>query len=158
MLNYKVKVLIPYLINFSNQNQIVISGKPFVVYNSIDENKEITNISVCLPIKIRIFTSSGSDIICSELIGYTSFKTTLYGDYSHRKTAWKKAKDFINKNSKTEDRSIPLLEVYNKSSIDGFSPSKWQTTFYTAVQPNKNSVPSTISTTIDDLEATELDQ
>ena len=97
-LNYNVKILIPYLINFSNQNQIVISGKPFVIYNSIDKNKEKTNISVCLPIKRRIFTSSGSDIICAELHGYNSFKTTLYGDYSHRKTAWKKAEDFIIKN------------------------------------------------------------
>ena len=69
----------------------------FIIYNSIDESKEISNISVCLPIKRRIFTSSGSDIVCNELEGYTAFKTTLNGDYSHRKTAWKKAKDFINK-------------------------------------------------------------
>ena len=42
-LNYNVKILIPYLINFSNQNNIVITGKPFIIYNSIDENKEISN-------------------------------------------------------------------------------------------------------------------
>jgi len=157
-LNYNVKILIPYLINFSNQNQIVISGKPFVIYNSIDEDKEITNLSVCLPIKKRIFTSSGSDIICSELEGYTSFKTILYGDYSHRKTAWKKTKNFINKNRETEERAIPLLEVYNKSAIDGLSPSKWQTTLYTAVQPKYNSVTTATSTTNDNLETTELEQ
>lgn len=157
-LNYNVKILIPYLINFSNQNQIVISGKPFVIYNSIDESKEITNISVCLPIKSRIFTSSGSDIICTELEGYTAFKTTLYGDYSHRKIAWKKAKNFINKSKETEDKSLPLLEVYNKSSIDGLRPSKWQTTFYTAVQSKNNSISTTTSTTNDSLEATELEQ
>lgn len=157
-LNYNVKILIPYLINFSNQNQIVISGKPFVIYNSIDESKEITNISVCLPIKSRIFTSSGSDIICTELEGYTAFKTTLYGDYSHRKIAWKKAKNFINKSKETEDKSLPLLEVYNKSSIDGLRPSKWQTTFYTAVQSKNNSISTTTSTTNDSLETTELEQ
>ena len=157
-LNYNVKILIPYLINFSNQNQIVISGKPFVIYNSIDKNKEKTNISVCLPIKRRIFTSSGSDIICAELHGYNSFKTTLYGDYSHRKTAWKKAEDFIIKNRESADKSIPLLEVYNKSSIDDLSPSQWQTTFYTAVQPKYNSVTTAASTTNDNIETTELEQ
>jgi len=157
-LNYNVKILIPYLINFSNQNQIAISGKPFVIYNSIDENKEISNISVCLPIKKRIFTSSGSDIICSELVGYTSVKTILNGDYSHRKTAWKKAKDFINKNRETEERAIPLLEVYNKSAIDGLSPSKWQTTLYTAVQPKYISTNTNTSTTNDSLETTEMEQ
>ena len=157
-LNYNVKILIPYLINFSNQNQIVISGKPFVIYNSIDKNKEKTNISVCLPIKRRIFTSSGSDIICAELNGYNSFKTTLYGDYSHRKTAWKKAEDFIIKNRESADKSIPLLEVYNKSSIDDLSPSQWQTTFYMAVQPKYNSVTTAASTTNDNIETTELEQ
>ncbi len=157
-LNYNVKILIPYLINFSNQNQIVISGKPFVIYNSIDKNKEKTNISVCLPIKRRIFTSSGSDIICAELHGYNSFKTTLYGDYSHRKTAWKKAEDFIIKNRESADKSIPLLEVYNKCSIDDLSPSQWQTTFYTAVQPKYNSVTTAASTTNDNIETTELEQ
>lgn len=157
-LNYNVKILIPYLINFSNQNQIIISGKPFVIYNSIDESKEITNISVCLPIKRRIFTSSGSDIICSELKGYTSVKTTLYGDYSHRKKAWKKAKDYINKNRETEEKSIPILEVYNKSSIDGLSPSKWQTTLYKAVQPKYISVTPETTSTIENLETTELEQ
>jgi len=155
-LNYNVKILIPYLVNFSNQNNIVISGNPFVVYNSIDDNKKITNISVCLPIKRRIFTSSGSDIICSEMIGFTSFKTTLFGDYSHRKTAWRKAKDFINKSRETVDQSIPLLEVFNKSYIDGLSPSKWQTTIYTAIQPKINSVSSTPSTVNENLESTEL--
>jgi hypothetical protein len=156
-LNYNVKILIPYLINFSNQNQILISGIPFVIYNSIDEIKEITNISVCLPIKRRIFTSSGSDIICSELKGFISFKTTLKGDYSHRKTAWKKTKDFINKNRETSDKSIPLIEVYNKSSIDGLSPSKWITTYYSAVQPKNNIDLEPPSKTNDSIEATEIE-
>jgi effector-binding domain-containing protein len=156
-LNYNVKILIPYLINFSNQNKITITGKPFIIYNSIDESKETTNISICLPIKRRIFTSSGSDIICNELEGFTAFKTTLSGDYSHRKTAWKKTKVFINKNNETLDKTISVLEVYDKSYIDGVSPSKWQTIIYTAVKNKKNTFPTTASSTIDSLETTELE-
>jgi hypothetical protein len=38
-LNYNVKILIPYLINFSNQNILAITGKPFILYNSIDVSK-----------------------------------------------------------------------------------------------------------------------
>lgn len=157
-LNYNVKILIPYLMNFSNQNHLVITGKPFVIYNSINESKETSNISVCLPIKRRIFTSSGSDIICNELNEYKSFKITLTGDYSHRKTAWKKAKDFINKNKETQDKNIPVLEVYNKSSIDGLSPSKWQTLIYMAIKDKKSSVPIVTSSPNDSIETTELDQ
>jgi hypothetical protein len=156
-LNYNVKILIPYLIDFSNKNNISISGKPFILYNSIDESKEISNISVCLPIKRRIFTSSGSDIVCNELEEYTAFKTTLNGDHSHRKTAWKKAKDFINKNNETLEKSIPLLEVYNRSYIDGLSPSKWQTTIYIAIKSKNNPVPAA-ATNSEGLEATELEQ
>jgi uncharacterized protein YndB with AHSA1/START domain len=156
-LNYNVKILIPYLIDFSNKNNITISGKPFILYNSIDENKEITNISVCLPIKRKIFTSSGSDIICNELEGYTAFKTTLIGDYSHRKTAWKKTKNFINNNNETIEKSIPLLEVFNKSYIDDLSPSKWQTTIYSAIKTENNPVP-VASKTNEGLESSELEQ
>ena len=87
-----------------------------------------------------------------------SFKTTLNGDYSHRKTAWKKAKDFINKNKETSNKSIPLLEVYNKSYIDGLSPSKWQTAIYMAIQSKKNSVPEVSITNNNNLETTELEQ
>lgn len=157
-LNYNLKILIPYLMNFSNQNKIDISGKPFIIYNSIDESKEIANISFCLPIKRRIFTSSGSDIICNKLEGYTSFKTTLNGDYSHRKTAWKKAKEFINKDKEIINKSIPLLEVYNENYFDDLSPSKWQTTIYIAIQKKIKPVSEVNLTNNDDLEKKELEQ
>ena len=74
------------------------------------------------------------------------------------KKAWKKAKDYINKNRETEEKSIPILEVYNKSSIDGLSPSKWQTTLYTAVQTRYISVTPETTSTIENLETTELEQ
>ena len=156
-LNYNIKVLIPYLTNFSNKNNISISGKPFVIYNTIDESNEILNISVCLPIKRRIFTSAESDIICNELEGYNAFKTTLNGDYSHRKTAWKKAKDFVNKNNENLEKSIPLLEVYNKSFMDGLSPSKWQTTIYSGLKTSNNTIRETTSNN-ESLEVTEIEQ
>lgn len=156
-LNYNIKIIIPYLINFSNQNNIILSGKPFIIYNSIDEDKEITNISVCLPIKRRILTSSGSDIICSELEGYNAFKTNLNGDYSHRKTAWKKAKESITKNNENIEKSIPLLEIYNKSFIDGLSPSKWQTTIYIALQSKNNSDKPASTKETEVIETNELD-
>ena len=159
-LTHNLKIIIPSLIHFTKENNLKQNGNPFVLYNSYDIEKGITNVSVCIPIKTRIFTSSGSDIICNELEGYTSFKTTLNGDYSHRKTAWKKTKEFINKNRETLNKSIPVLEVYNTSSIDGLSPSKWQTTFYMAVQPIRNSTlsASTTTTTIDNKETIESEQ
>lgn len=157
-LNYNIKILIPRLIKFSTQNKIVISGKPFVIYNSIDESNEVSNISVCLPIKSRIFTSSVSDIICTELESFKSFKTTLNGDYSHRKLAWKKAKDFMNKNKETIDQSMPIIEIYYKSSFDGLSPSKWQTWIYMAVQSKNNSNAEATTTNNDNLETTEIEE
>ena len=68
------------------------------------------------------------------------------------------AKDFINKNKETSNKSIPLLEVYNKSYIDGLSPSKWQTAIYMAIQSKKNSVPEVSITNNNNLETTELEQ
>jgi len=144
-LNYNTKILIPYLIEFSNKNKIEVTGNPFVIYNSIDEIKGISNVSICIPIKNKIFTSSVSDIYCSKLEGYKTFKTTLNGDYSHRKTAWKKTSDLIVKNNEIANKSIPLLEVYDKGYLDGLSPSKWKTAIYIAVLSKNSTIPKPIN-------------
>ena len=80
----------------------------------------------------------------------------LHG-YSDVVQQLKKAKDYITKYRETEERAIPMLEVYNKSFMDGLSPSKWQTTIYTAVQSKNNPVPEAAPIN-ESLEATELEQ
>ena len=155
-LNYNLNIIIPNLTTFSKENNLQINGKPFVIYNSFDVKKGITNVSVCLPIKNRIFTSSGSDISCKELGAFSAFKTTLIGDYSHRELAWEKATSYLIKDKQIQNKSIPIIEVFSKSLIEIKRPSKWETTIYMPIQSNFIKKLSTVKSVEDTLEASEI--
>ena len=138
-LNHNLNIIIPNLLTFTKENKLTLNGKPFVKYNSYDVNKGITNVTVCLPIKNRIFTSSGSDISCTELEAFSAFKTTLIGDYSHRNTAWKKATEYLLKDKHVQNKSIPIIEVFTKGITVEKRPSKWETAIYIAIQSDLTS-------------------
>lgn len=135
-LSYNLKIIIPNLTKFSNDNNLKINGRPFVIYNLYDTKKGITNVSVCVPIKNRIFTSTGSDINCSELKDFIAYKTTLIGAYSHRDIAWKKGSEFLLKEKKTQDKLIPIIEILTVGLVDEKRPSKWETGIYIPIHTN----------------------
>ena len=155
-LNYNLNIIIPNLITFSRENNLKLNGKPFVIYNSYDSKKGITNVSVCVPIKNRIFTSSGSDISCKELEAFSAFKTTLIGDYSHRDVAWKKAMDYLLKDKQIQNKSIPVMEIFTKGSSEVKRPSKLETTIYIAIQSNYISKVPAIKSADENIEASEI--
>ena len=129
--------MIPNMMTFFKKNNIQINGKPFVIYNSYDTPKGITNFSVCLPIKDQIFIRSESDISCRELQPYLALKTILTGDYSHNKKAWDKSTDYMIKNNHYRNTEIPLIEVYSVGLEEEKSPSKWITTIYIPIRPKR---------------------
>ena len=155
-LNHNFKIIIPSLINFTQENKIQLNGKPFVLFNSYDIPNGITNVSVCVPIKNRIFTSSGSDIICKELAAYTAFKTTLIGDYSHRDEVWKKAMNYLLKEKQIQNKSIPIMEIFTKGSSEVKRPSKFETTIYIAIQSNYITKVPAIKSADENIEVAEI--
>jgi hypothetical protein len=155
-LNYNLNIIIPNLITFTKENNLKLNGKPFVIYNSYDVNKGITNISVCVPIKNKIFTSSGSDISCEELEAFAAFKTTLIGDYSHREVAWKKATDYLLKDKQIQNKSIPILEIVTKGLSEVKRPSKLETTIYIAIQSNYITKVPAIKSVDENIETSEI--
>ena len=156
-LTHNLKIIIPSLIRFTKENHLQQNGNPFVLYNSYDIVNKITNVSVCIPIKTRIFTSSGSDIVCKELAAYSAFKSTLIGDYSHRDEAWKKATNFMSTNKEVPNKSIPTMEIF----INGFNlekrPSKWETAIYIATQSNYITKSTAVDSTAENLESSEIE-
>jgi effector-binding domain-containing protein len=155
-LNYNLNIIIPNLITFSKENNLKLNGKPFVIYNSYDVKRGITNVSVCVPIKNRIFTSSGSDISCKELEAFTAFKTTLIGDYSHRDSAWKKAVDYLLKDKQIQIKSIPVLEIVTKDLSEVKRLSKLETTIYIPIQSNYISKTPAIKNVDENIKASEI--
>ncbi|MES2545765.1 MAG: GyrI-like domain-containing protein [Bacteroidota bacterium] len=134
-LSKNLKIMIPNMMAFFKKNNITMSGKPFVIYNSYDRPKGITNFSVCLPIKNQIFFRDESDISCGQLEPFLALKTVLTGDYSHNKKAWDKSTEYMIKNNHYRNSNIPLMEVYSVGLDEEKSPSKWVTNIYIPIRP-----------------------
>lgn len=118
------------IIKFCNQNKIDLNGKPFIIYHNYDVTNDLTRISVCVPIKNQILTSSGSDILSGKLEGFDAVKTTMTGDYSHTKKAIEKTIAYSNTNVIELDKSFSHLEIFKTSRSENKSPSKWITEIY----------------------------
>jgi effector-binding domain-containing protein len=149
------QILFPKIIDFCKKNNIIVKGKPFVIYESYDSINEVARISICVPIKEEIYISPGSDILSGKYETFEAIKTTLTGDYSHRTKALNKALEYIKKNQLTIDPVMSHLEIYTTTKAEIKNPSKWVTEIYIPIvskvkpapaayiQPNRTPVETT---------------
>lgn len=130
-----IKIMMPRMKRFFEKNKIVMNGKPFIIYNKYDREKDLIGLSVCIPVRDSINIMSGSDIESGILEPYTALKTTVTGDYSHTQKAWNDAYLYLSKNNLTRNTSQQIIEVYTKGMDENKSPSKWITEIYIPVFP-----------------------
>ena len=71
------RIVIPKLIEFSQNNGLTTNGKPFIIYHTYDTANGLAKISICLPTNKEIMTTSGSDILGGTLEGFEAVKTSL---------------------------------------------------------------------------------
>lgn len=138
------RIVFTKIIGFCKQNNIVLSGKPFVIYHTYDTTNEQAKISICIPIKSAIYTSSGSDILSGKLEPFDAVKIILTGDYTHRDKALEKAKEYTKTNQIIKNALFSHLEIYTLSIADSNSPSKWKTEIYFPVWPKSDVKATTV--------------
>lgn len=124
------KILLAEMVLFFKKNKIISAGNPFVCYKKYDIKNDIATLSIGIPVKKQISISDGSDITSSEITPYTCVKTTMVGDYSHSKTAWKKAKEYIKANKLKENKAGSYTEIFIKTIDNVKRPSKCITEIY----------------------------
>lgn len=129
------KILLAEMVLFFNKNKIVKAGKPFITYDSFDITNNNATISIGIPVIKQISISDGSDIASGEIIPFTCLKTTLIGDYSHTKTAWKKAKEYLKTNKLRENNAGNYTHLFIKTIDNIKRPSKWITEIYIPILP-----------------------
>lgn len=127
-------IVIAKITLFCKNNNITINGKPFVIYHTYDTVNELTKLSICIPIKDKIFITEGSDILSEDLKSFQAVKTTLTGDYSHNKKALEKTLDYISVNNLRPDITFSHLEIYSIGKNEIKNPSKWITEIYIPVK------------------------
>ncbi|TRX37264.1 transcriptional regulator [Flavobacterium sp. ZT3R18] len=128
-------VIFPKILAFCEQNNIVLNGKPFIIYHKYDLTHDLTKVSFCIPIKEEIFTSAGSDILSGKLVSFEAVKTTLKGNYTYKTKALDKSTDYFTTNKLIADSTFSHMEIFTVGKKETKSPSKWVTEIYSPIKP-----------------------
>jgi len=146
--NQKAAAAFDRLTAFAKENNIVITGRPFILFKTGIANKENVTYSYCIPIRDEMFTSPGSDYEGGRLLPFDAVKATLKGDYSHMAKVWDATKKHINQKALQENTTGQYVEVYTKGGAQTRRPSGWVTDVYTPIgAPTILPVADSISTT-----------
>lgn len=118
------------LLAFARENNIAVSGKPFIIYKTINWQAKTAACTYSIPIKDEMFTAPGSDYEGGKLLPFNALKTTLRGDYSHLPKAWEAARKHISQKALQEKTTAQYLEIYTKSVAQTRRPSMLITDVY----------------------------
>ncbi len=133
-LQSNIEVMIPKLLKFVKDNKISLNGKPFVKYNFVNNATQITNFSVCVPIKDSLMISQNSEITFGEILPFQAIKITLNGDYTHKNIALNKAYELMSSNNLVQKTELPLIDIYNISKVEQQKAINWVTEIYIPVK------------------------
>lgn len=134
-INKNFKIVLPKITTFCNDNNISISGNPFIIYHTYDTVLGLAKISIALPIQSEIFLTAGSDINSGKIVAFEAVKTTLTGDYSHTKNAYDKSVAVLNQKQLKRDPKYAFIAMYVKGKPEVRNPSKWVTEIYIPLLP-----------------------
>ena len=122
------------MLSFVEKNDIKITGLPFIVYENKNTVDNQTIFAMCVPVEEEILTTEGSEISGGHFDEFLAVKTTLVGDYSHNKEAWKKTATYIKEKKLVEDGTGKHIEIYKVSLPKERKPSKWVTEIYVPIK------------------------
>ena len=131
-LKSKMEEMMPKVGMFAARNNVSISGAPFTLYHSWDEENGTTMFSCCVPTTDRVVTTD-SDILTGQLESFKAVKVTLKGDYENLSKAWEKAFEYIAKNNLEAAEEGPMIEAYLTDPMSVPNPANWITEIYIAV-------------------------
>ena len=139
-INKNFKIVLPKITTFCADNNITVTGSPFIIYHTYDTASGLAKISIALDIQSEISLSAGSDINSGKLENYEAVKVTLTGDYSHSQKAYNKAIAVLNQKQLKRDPNYAFIAIYKKGKSEVKNPSKWITEIYIPLPPKVQAV------------------
>lgn len=133
---------------FCKENNLTVSGKPYIVFENINFSAALVNYAVCLPITTEIFTNEGSDITGGKTESFYAYKTILKGDYSHSDKAWNENRKGIEKHNLTKNYNLKPISIFKNSVLDSNKPSEWVTEILTPVNESVIVIPEVVKDTL----------
>lgn len=119
---------------YMNDNNISISGKPFIIYNQRDERNNTTIFSAALPTPSQVITPSGSMVLNGYLAPQKMVKTTLKGHHKNAVEAWEKTYRYLDENDLQVNTKGQAFEIFITPPSEVENPASWITEIYIPVQ------------------------
>lgn len=133
-LSNKMQDMLPKLMSYVEKNNITMAGAHYVNYHKWDEENNAVMFSCCVPTVEKVITDSDSDILTGQLHPFKAVKTTLKGNYTNSKEAWKMAMAYIAENNLEQVESGPSIETYLTIPENTPNPADYITEIYIAVK------------------------
>lgn len=137
--NQKSVEMIQQVSLYMEENNISISGKPFVIYNQRDEQNGTTIFSAAVPTPSQMITPAGSPVLAGYLEPQRVVKTTLRGNRKNALEAWEATYKYIQENGLQVNPQGTPFEVYITNPAEEQNPARLVTEIYVPVQENPSS-------------------
>lgn len=131
--NAKAADMIEQVSVYMTDNNISISGKPFVIYNQRDERNGTTIFSAAVPTPSQVITPSGSPILNGYLEPQKVVKATLKGSRKNAAEAWEKVYRYIEENGLQVNPEGQPFEIYITNPAEVDNPALYVTEVYIPV-------------------------
>lgn len=132
--NARASKMIDQVTIYMQENNISISGKPFVIYNQRDERSGTTIFSAAVPTPSQVITPSGSSVLNGYLQPQKAVKTTLKGNRKNAAEAWEATYRYIEENELQVDPQGQPFEIYLTNPAEVDNPALWITEVYIPVE------------------------
>ena len=131
--NSKAANMIERVRLYMQNNNISISGKPFVIYNRRDERNGTSIFSAAVPTPSQVITPDGSSVLNGYLPLQKVVKTTLKGNHKNAAEAWESTYRYIEQNGLQVDPQGQPFEIYITDPAEEDNPALWVTEIYIPV-------------------------
>lgn len=126
----KMAPLMNEVMSFITRNNLNMAGKPFTIYNEIDNTNNTVIFSAAVPVNAQVITPEGSPVVCGFMERVTAVKISLKGNYKHLSEAYLKGRQYITKNDHQIDTNRKMFEVYITDPEEVLNPANWLTEIY----------------------------
>ncbi len=134
VISEKIAEMIPDVSTYMKQNNLPQTGMPLTIYNEYNEEQGTAIFSTAIPTRDKVITPEGSAIQCDFLPKQKVVKTTLKGDYTNLKEAWKAGYKYIIENGLEPNTESPAFEVYKEEPKLQPNPAEWVTEIYIPIK------------------------
>lgn len=126
----KMEPMMTQVLDFVSNNNLNMSGKPFTLYNQVDEANNTVIFSTGVPVREKVITPEGSPVVCGFMEPISAVKISLKGNYNHLPEAYTKGNEYIKKNGLEIDPEGKKFEVYITDPNETANPANWVTEVY----------------------------